>query len=169
MICSDIWHKLLTTSDISITSSKRICMICSDIWHKLLTTSDISKLLYEILRTVRRVKFETVKFEISRMVFVPNITYKSCYYMFILLPSEVLYFSHVGYFKLSWNTTALIQSNRRNFLCSSSIKAKNKGNKTKEFWKHFFIRRLVGTIFRNLQEVTCNPSYCQSFETYTVA
>ena len=101
MICSDIWHKLLTTSDISITSSKRICMICSDIWHKLLTTSDIWKLLYEILRTVKRVKFETIKFEIPRMVFVPNITYKSRYYVFILLPSKVLYFSHVGYFKLS--------------------------------------------------------------------
>ena len=135
----------------SITSSKRICMICSDIWHKLLTTSDISKLSYEILRTVRRVKFETVKFEISRMVFVPNITYKSCYYMFILLPSKVLYFSQVGYFKLSWNTTALVQSNRRNFLCSS-IKVKNKGNKTKEFWKHFFYQTSCRNHFQELTE-----------------
>ena len=38
------------------------------------TTSDISKLLYVISRAVRRVKFETIYFEISRVVFMPNIT-----------------------------------------------------------------------------------------------
>ena len=35
-------------------------MICSDIWHKNHEYSDISKLLYVILRAVRRVKFGTI-------------------------------------------------------------------------------------------------------------
>ena len=42
---------------------------------------------------------------------MPNITYKSCYYLFTC-----------RYFKLSWNTTALSQSNCRNFSCSSISK-----------------------------------------------
>ena len=37
--------------------------------------------------------------------------YKSCYYLFVIFTSR--------YFKLSWNTTALSQSNCRNFSCSS--------------------------------------------------
>ena len=40
--------------------------------------------------------------------------YKSCYYLFILS----LYIVTCRYFKLSWNTTALSQSNCRNFSCS---------------------------------------------------
>ena len=71
------------------------------------TTSDISKLLYVSSRAVRRVKFETII--ISRVVFIPNITYKSCYYLFILLP------------------TKLSQSNCINFSCSS-ITSKTKSN-----------------------------------------
>ena len=42
-------------------------MICSDIWHKYQDN-----------------------FEISRVVFMPNITYKSCYYLFIPLPAKGL-------------------------------------------------------------------------------
>ena len=61
------------------------------------TMSDISKLFY---------------------VFMPNITYKSCYYLSILLPTRFVIFT-CRYFKLSWNTTALSQSNCRNFSCSS--------------------------------------------------
>ena len=50
---------------------------------------------------------------------MPNITYKSCYYLFILdYPKKVVIFT-CRYFKLSWNTTALSQSNYRNFSCSS--------------------------------------------------
>ena len=75
------------------------------------TTSDISKLLQVIWDN----------FEISQVVFMPNITYKSCYYLFILLPQKVWIFT-CRYFKLSWNTTALSQSNCRNFSCSSITK-----------------------------------------------
>ena len=39
---------------------------------------------------------EDFNFEISQVVFMPNITYKSCYYLFILLPAKILKFSHVG-------------------------------------------------------------------------
>ena len=48
---------------------------------------------------------------------MPNITYKSCYYLFILLPTKGLLFYR--YFKLSCNSTALSQSNCRNFSFSS--------------------------------------------------
>ena len=44
-------------------------------------TSD--ELFYVISRAVRRDNFE-----ISRVVFIPNITYKSCYYLFIQLPAD---------------------------------------------------------------------------------
>ena len=46
--------------------------------------SDISKLLYVISQAVRRVKFETTS------GIYANITYKSCYYLFILLPAKGL-------------------------------------------------------------------------------
>ena len=52
-------------------------------------SSDISKLVYVISRAVRRVKFETI-LKYHKVVFMPNITYKSCYYLFILLPAEGL-------------------------------------------------------------------------------
>ena len=77
-------------------------MICIDIWHKY------HEWYFEICD----------KFEISRVIFMPNITYKSCYYLFILLPARFVIFT-CRYFKLSWNTTALSQSNCRNFSCSS--------------------------------------------------
>ena len=46
-------------------------------------TSDISKLLYLISRAVKRVKFETI-LKYHEWYFLPNISYKSCYYMLIL-------------------------------------------------------------------------------------
>ena len=52
--------------------------------------------------------------EVSQMVFMPNIRYKSCYYLLILLPKKAVIFT-CRYFNLSWNTTALSQSNCRNF------------------------------------------------------
>ena len=83
------------------------------------TTSDISKLLYVISRAFRRVKFETiVKYhewylcQISRTNHAINCLY---YY-----PQKVVIFT-CRYFKLSWNTTALSQSNCRNFSCGSII------------------------------------------------
>ena len=50
------------------------------------TTSDISKLLYVISRAVRRVKFETIlKYKISRVVLMPNITtYHAITYTYLL-------------------------------------------------------------------------------------
>ena len=47
---------------------------------------------------------------------MPNITYKSGYYLFILQPAKTC-----RYFKFSWNATALSQSNCINFSCSSII------------------------------------------------
>ena len=49
---------------------------------------------------------------------MPNITYKSCYYLFILLPTKGFAIFTCRYFKLSRNTTALSQSDCRNFSCS---------------------------------------------------
>ena len=77
-------------------------MICSDIW----------KLLYVISRAVRRVKFESIlKNHVQIMLlFVYTATRKS----FVIFTCR--------YFKLSGNTTALSQSNCRNFSCSSIIR-----------------------------------------------
>ena len=82
-------------------------------------TSGISKLLYVISRAVRGVKFETIlKYhewylcQISlhiMLLFVYTTTHKR----FVIFTCR--------YFKLSWSTTALSQSNCRNFSCSSII------------------------------------------------
>ena len=80
------------------------------------TTSDILKLLYEISRAVMGVKFETIlkyggiyaKYHVQIMLlFVYTTTRKG----FVIFTRR--------YFKLSWNTTALSQSNCRHFSCSS--------------------------------------------------
>ena len=73
------------------------------------TTSDISKLLYVILRAVRRVKFETfLKYNVQiLLLFVYTTTRKR----FVIFTCR--------YFKLSRNTVDLSQSNCRNFSCSS--------------------------------------------------
>ena len=81
------------------------------------TTSDISKLLYEISWAVRRVKFETIlKYheryfcQITRQIMLLFV-YTTTRKRFVIFTCR--------YFKLSWNTTALSQSNCRNFSCSS--------------------------------------------------
>ena len=84
------------------------------------TTRDISKLLYVISQAVRRVKFETILkchmwylcqiSSTNRLLFVNNTTRKR----FVIFTCR--------YFKLSLNTTALSQSNCRNFSCTSIIK-----------------------------------------------
>ena len=86
-------------------------MICSDIGIN--TTSDISKFLYVISRAVRGVKFETI------------LKYQDWYLCHISLEIMLLFVyttTHARfviftcrYFKLSWNTTALSQSNCSNF------------------------------------------------------
>ena len=80
-------------------------MICSDTWHKY------HDWYFEIEIWGN--------FEISRVVFVPNITCKSCYYLFILIPAKVFLIFTCRYLKLSWNAPALSQSNCRNFSFSS--------------------------------------------------
>ena len=74
--------------------------------------SDISKLIYVIWDN----------FEISQVVFMSNIKYKSCYialFVYTTTHKRFVIFT-CRYFKLSWNTTALsLQSNCRNFSCSS--------------------------------------------------
>ena len=86
--------------------------ICSDIWH-----SHITKLLYPISRAIRQVKFETIlkyhggiyaKYHVQIMLLFVYATTSKRFVIFTC-----------RYFKLSWNTTALSQSNCRNFSCSS--------------------------------------------------
>ena len=68
--------------------------VCSDIWHEYheryfetVKRNFTSRLASEILDN----------FEISAMIFMPNITYKSCYYLFILATTRKrLVISHVG-------------------------------------------------------------------------
>ena len=52
---------------------------------------------------------------------MPNITYKSCYYSVFVYttPHKRFVISTSRYFKLSWSTTALSQTNCRNFPCCS--------------------------------------------------
>ena len=76
-------YLLLLRIIISIGNS----MICSDIWHKyhewyfkIVIRNFMSRWAREIWDN----------FEISRVVFMPNMTYKSYYYLFILLPAKGL-------------------------------------------------------------------------------
>ena len=81
------------------------------------TTSDISKLLYVISRAGRRVKFETIlKYHEWYLCQISRTNHAIiCLYYYL---QKVCNFT-CRYFKLSWNTTGLSQSNRRNFSCSS--------------------------------------------------
>ena len=96
------------------------CVGNIDLWAYIFginTPSDVSKLFYAISGAVRPVKFETIlKYpewylcQISLLImllFVYTTTRKS----FVIFTCR--------YFKLSWNTAALSQSNCRNFSCSS--------------------------------------------------
>ena len=81
------------------------------------TTSDILKMLYVISQAMRRVKFETI------LKYHKWYSYQISHTIHAII---CLYYNHkrfviftCRYFKLSWNTTALSQSNCRNFSCSS--------------------------------------------------
>ena len=82
-------------------------------------TSHISKLLYVILRAVRRVILETIwnitggiyaKYQVQIMLLFVYTTSRKRFVIFTC-----------RYFKLSWNTTALSQSHCRNFSCSGIV------------------------------------------------
>ena len=76
------------------------------------TTSDIWKIWHN--------------FEISLVVFMPNVTYKSCLLFVYTTTHKRFVIFTFGYFKLSWNTTALSQSNCRNFSCSCIMESYKK-------------------------------------------
>ena len=81
------------------------------------TTSDVSKLLYVISWAVRRMKFETIlKYHEWYLCQISRTNHAIiCLYYY---PQRFEIFT-CRYFKLSWNSTALSQSNCRNFSCSS--------------------------------------------------
>ena len=89
-------------------------MICSDIWPKY------HEWYYEIV--IRNFTSHWASeiwdnFEISRVVFMPNINTNHAIICLYYYPQKVVIFT-CRYFKLTWNTTALSQPNCRNFLCS---------------------------------------------------
>ena len=98
------------------------------------TTSDNSKLLYVSSRAVRRVKFETIlKYHKWYLCQISRTNQAIiCLYNY---PQRFVIFKCI-YFKLSWNTTALSQSNCRNFSCSSIITEIFRAPKA-EGWRHF--------------------------------
>ena len=82
------------------------------------TSSDISKLLYIISRAVRRVKFETILKCHEWYLRQISHTNHAIICLYCYPPKRLVIFT-CRYFKLSWDTTALSQSNCRNFSCSS--------------------------------------------------
>ena len=85
---------------------------CSDIWHKyhewyikIVIRNFTSRWGSEIWDN----------FEILRLVFMPNITSKSCLYFFFSTSRKRFVIFTCKYLKLSRNTTAQSQSNCRNF------------------------------------------------------
>ena len=101
------------------------------------TTSDISKLLYVIPPAVRRVKFVTIlKYhewclcKISRTQIMLLFVYTTTRKRFVVFTCR--------YFKLSWNTTALTQSNCRNFSCGSII----------------IVKTILGSLTLNMENAT---------------
>ena len=91
------------------------------------TTIDISKLLYVISRPVRRVKFETI-WNITSGIYAKYYVQIMLLFVYTTTRKGFVIFT-CRYFKLSWNTTALSQSNCRNFSCSI-IKPKTIKNKS---------------------------------------
>ena len=83
---------------------------------------DISKLLYVISRAVRRVKFEIVlKYHEWYLCQISRTHHAIiCLYYYTTTRERIVIFT-CRYFKLSWNATALSQSNCRNFLWSGII------------------------------------------------
>ena len=88
-------------------------MICSDIWHKY------HKWYFEIVRSnycwnLREFwNITSGTYVIYHVQIVLLFVYTTTHKSFVIFTWR--------YFKLSWNTTALSQSNRRNFSCSSII------------------------------------------------
>ena len=121
------------------------------------TTTDISKLLYVISRAVRRVKFETIlKYhewylcQISRTNHVYTTTCKR----FVIFTCR--------YFKLSWNTTALSQSNCRNF-SRSSINDNTISNRISTNTKLLAFQRNIQTESNWLMMMMTNKIYSNFF------
>ena len=83
-------------------------MICSDIGHKF------HEWYFEIA-----IRSNWDNFEISRVIFmqISRTNHgRICLYYY---PQKLIVIFTRRYFKLSWNTTAVSQSNSRNFSCSS--------------------------------------------------
>ena len=97
-------------------------MICSDIWHKY------HEWYFEIVvHNFRQVKFETIlKYHEWYLCQISHTNHAiiSCLYYYT---KRFIIFTR-RYFKLSWNTTALSQSNCRNFSCSSINRLKGRNN-----------------------------------------
>ena len=86
-------------------------MICSDIWH------NISKLLYVISQAVRQVILRQF-WNITSGIFAKYHVQIMLLFVYTTTRKRFVIFT-CGYFKLSWNTTALSQSNWSNFSCNS--------------------------------------------------
>ena len=98
MICSDIWHKY----------HEWYFQNCHTKFHEPLGECNWDNLKYNITSGIY------AKYHIQIMLlFVYTTTHKR----FVIFTCR--------YFKLSWNTTALSQSNCRNFSCSSLIRGKH--------------------------------------------
>ena len=83
------------------------------------TTSEISKLLYVISRAVRRGKFETIlKYHKWYLCQISRTNHSMILFVYATTLGRFVIFT-CRYFKLSWNTTALSQSNCSYFSCSS--------------------------------------------------
>ena len=102
---------MLQTSEDIAPLSCDICignsMICSDMWHKYY------EWYFEIVRRNLRQFWNITsgiyaKYQVQIMLFF---VYTSTHKRFVIFTCR--------YFKLSWNTTALSQSNCRNFSCRS--------------------------------------------------
>ena len=90
-----------------------ISIICGDIWHKY------HEWYFEIVIQMSEI---WDNFERSRVMFMPNITYKSCYVLVVDTTTHKRFVIFTcRYFRLSWNTTVWRQLNIRNLSCSSII------------------------------------------------
>ena len=108
------------------------------------TTSDILKLLYVIWDN-----FETI------LKYHEWYLCQICYYLFIPQHTKRFVIFTCRYFKLSWNTTALSQSDCRNFSCSS-INSETGCS----FACHFVIlSRNVGILIGSLLQASCDSNF----------
>ena len=102
------------------------------------TTSDISKLLCVISRAVRRVKFETILKYHEWYLCQISCTNHAIICLYYTTRKRFVIFT-CRYLKLSQNTTALSQSNCRNFSFSSIIDRKGAPFVCHSIlWRHHF-------------------------------